>query len=162
MANIILTTILALCGIALIVCVAVLSIIALSRCSKLFLKIYLYIFEYGDYKVYKEVKQLLKNGEFIPVCSRFTNTKEMKGYYFIVFDNKEVSLWKDDKPILVYYFHRKIIDEFIKIGHLQWVINTVWEGDNKYIKELHDRTAQLEKEIAENKAKLKELNNKGD
>ena len=157
MVNIILTTILALCGIGLVVSFGILSIIALSKYSKLFLKIYLYIFEHSDYKVYKEVKQLLKNGEIIPVCSRFTDAKTMNGYYFMVFDNKEVSLWKDDKPVLV-YFHQKVIDEFIKIGHLQWSINTIWEGDNKYMKELNERIAQLEKEIAKEKAKLEELN----
>ena len=148
--------ILALCVIAIIVGLGMIVILDLSKHSKLFLKIYLYIFEHGDYKVYKEVKQLLKNGEIIPVCSRFTDTKATEGYYFMVFDNKEVSLWKDDKPVLV-YFHQKVIDEFIKIGHLQWAINDIWECDNKYMKELNDRIVQLEKEIAEGKAKLAEL-----
>lgn len=157
MVNIILTTILALCGIALIASIGTIAIIALSRHSKLFLKIYLYIFEHEDYKVYKELKTFLKGGGTIPVRSRFADIKALEGYYFMVFDNKEVSLWKDNKPVFV-AFHKFIVNELIKLDNAQEAIEITWNYDNAYRKQLNDRIAQLEKEIAQEKAKLEELN----
>lgn len=152
MANIILTTILAICVIALIVC----GIITLSKHSKLFFKIYLYIFEHEDYKVYKELKSFLKGGGTIPVRSRFADTNVLDGYYFMIFDKKEISLWKDNKPVFV-AFHKFILDELIKLDNAQEAIEITWNYDNAYRKQLNERFAQLEKEIAQGKAKLEQL-----
>lgn len=156
MVNIILTTILAICGIVLIVGLGMITILALSEHSKLFLKIYLYIFEHEDYKIYKELKAFLKGGGIIPVRSRFADTNVLDGYYFMVFDNKDVSLWKDGKPVFV-SFHKLILNELIKLDDAQEAIEITWNYDNAYRKQLNERIAQLEKEIAENKAKLEEL-----
>ena len=156
MVNIILTTFLAICGIAIIVCLGIIAIIALSKHSKLFLKIYLYIFEHEDYTTYKELKTFLKGGGIIPVRSRFADINALEGYYFMVFDNKEVSLWKNSKPVFV-TFHKFILDELIKLDDAQEAIEITWNYDNAYRKQLNERIAQLERKIAEEKAKLEEF-----
>lgn len=158
MTNIILTTILVLCSLVTIVSLGMIIVMVLSERSKLFLKIYLYIFEHEDYKVYKELKSFLKGGGTIPVRSRFADINVLKGYYFMIFDNKEVSLWKNNKPVFV-AFHKFIINELIKLDNAQETIEITWNHDNAYRKQLNKRIAQLEKKTAEGRIELEELNN---
>ena len=155
MADLIFGTLLVICFIGLLVCFGALTIIALSKHSKLFLKIYLYFFEREDYDVYKEVKKILKSGGTIPVLSSFVDTKEQKGLYFLVLD-RGASLWKDKEPVLV-EFHQFVLDELIEIGNLRPAILKTHEADVQHRKELDERIARLEKEIAEGKAKLAKL-----
>lgn len=160
MKNIILTTILAFCSIGLIVSLGIMIICVLSKYSKLFFRIYLFIFEHEDYKVYKELKSFLKGGSTIPVCSRFADTNVLEGYYFMIFDNKEISLWKDNKPVLT-AFHKFILDELIKLDNAQEAIEITWNHDNAYRELLNERIAQLEKKNAEGVEKLAELHKEG-
>ena len=126
--SIFLLIILAVCVIELLVCFGALGIILLSKYSSFFLKLYLYFFERGDYKTYKEVKKLIKeNRNNVKVCSSFTKTDKMQGYYFLVHE-KCVSLWKDSKPIFV-TFHQYILDEFIKLGDYMTDILCTREAD---------------------------------
>lgn len=55
------TVFLTLCVIAMSICFVVMIILSLSRYSAFFMKTYLYIFERGDYEIYKEAKALIKD-----------------------------------------------------------------------------------------------------
>ena len=148
---------LALCLLGLIASMCALMICWLSDKSAFFLKLYMFFFEKEDYKQYKEVKKLIKeNQNNVKVCSSFTETDKMQGYYFIVHE-KCVSLWKDSNPIFV-SFHQYILDEFIKLGDYMTDILCTREADIYHRKQLEKRIKELEKEIAERKAKLAELN----
>lgn len=151
-------TIIAICLLGLIVCFGALVILFFSDYSKLFFKLYIYFFEKEDYSIYKEAKNILKNGGTIPVCSSFTNTKEKEGIYFLVLP-ESVSLWKDTKPVLV-EFHHFMIDELIEMANIQEIITSTREADNKHRKELEERIISLKKEIEKRKAKLAELEEK--
>lgn len=155
--SIFLLIILAVCVIGLLVCFGALGIIWLSRYSAFFLKLYLYFFERGDYKLYQEAKMLLKETGFIPVCSSFTDTTKQKGIYFLVHDNS-VSLWKDDKPFFVEPFHSFVINQLIKKANLSETILSVREADIEHKKQIDVLVKQLEKEIEEDKARLAKLN----
>lgn len=124
MSNIILNVFLVILCIILILSICMLIIVYFSQYCKLFFKIYLFLFEHEDYKIYKDVKNFLKNGGIIPVYSSYTNTRELNGYYFIVFDNKKVSFWKNNEPVFV-EFHKFILKELIKLADAQERINFV-------------------------------------
>ena len=70
---------------------------------------------------------------------------------------EDVSIWRGEKCCLV-RFHQFLLDELIKIGNLEKPIQVIREIDIEYMKDLKDRIAKLEKEIAESKAKLAKLN----
>ena len=158
MADLIFGTLLVICFIGLLVGFCGLTIMALSKHSKLFLKIYLYLFEREDYNVYKEAKKILKSGGTIPVLSSFVDTKELKGLYFLVFE-RGADLWKDKEPVLV-EFHQFVLDELIEIGNLRPIILKTQESDVQHLKEMEERIALWKKEITEGKAKLAKLQEK--
>ena len=143
MVDLIFGTLFGICFIGLLVGFCVLTIMDLSKHSKLFLKIYLYLFEREDYNVYKEAKKILKSGGTIPVLSSFVDTKERKGLYFLVFE-RGADLWKDKEPMLV-EFHQFVLDELIEIGNLRPIILKTRESDVQHLKELDERIALLKK-----------------
>ena len=155
MAVLIFVTLLGICFIVILVCFCALTIMALSKHSKLFFKMYLYFFVREDYDVYKEAKKILKSGGTIPVLSSFIDTKEQKGLYFLVLD-RGASLWKDKEPVLV-EFHQFVLDELIEMGNLRPIILKTHEADVQHRKELEEQIARLDKEKAECKAKLAKL-----
>ena len=155
--SIFLLIIIAVCVIGTLLCFVAQGILLFSEYSAFFFKLYLYFFEHKEYKVYKEVKKLIKeNRDNIKVCSSYTDTYNMQGYYFLVHD-KYVSLWKDKNPVFV-TFHQYILDEFIKLGNYMTDILCIREADDNKRKQMEERIKELKKEIEEGKVRLVKLN----
>lgn len=127
-----------------------------SEKNKTAFKLYLYLFEREDYKVYKKVKDILQSGGIIPVKSIFTDIDKEKGIYFMPIGNY-VSLWVDNKCVLS-SFHKFILDELFELGNLSEEIKQVHKSDIEKEKCLKNEIKEVKEKMAEVKEKLAKLN----
>jgi hypothetical protein len=124
-------------------------------------KLYTIMFERDDYKLYKEVKEYLKNNkmQLVPhttfsIAHAYKDTLLDK-YIFAAFYNKnenhEVALYDNNYVPRLTNFHNKLMQDLLNdAGYTQ-------EDVDKAAIESNERQLQLEKELEEAHKKLEEL-----
>lgn len=143
-----------------VICVAILFATLFHK--SLFLqKLYVIIFERDDYKLYKEIKEYLKNNkmQLIPhttlsIAQTYKDTLLDK-YIFAAFYNKnenhEAAIYDDDYTLRLTNFYNKLMQDLLKdAGYTQ-------EDVDKAAIESKVRYQQLEQEIEETHKELEEL-----
>lgn len=142
------------------VCVAILFG-TLHHKSLFIQKLYAMIFERDDYKLYKEVKEYLKNNKMqlvphitLSIAQTYKDTLLDK-YIFAAFYNKnenhEVAIYDDDYTLRLTNFYNKLMQDLLKdAGYTQ-------EDVDKAAIESNIRQQQLEKELEEAYKELQEL-----
>ena len=143
-----------------IICAAILFA-TLYHKSLFIQKLYVIIFDRDDYKLYKEVKEYLKNNKMqlvphitLSVAQTYKDTLLDK-YIFAAFYNKnedhEVALYDNDYTIRLTNFHNKLMQDLLKdAGYTQ-------EDVDKAAIESNERQRQLERELEEAHKELEEL-----
>lgn len=143
-----------------VICVAILFA-TLYHKSLLIQKLYVIIFERDDYKLYKEVKEYLKNNkmQLIPhttfsIAQTYKDTLLDK-YTFAAFynnnENHEVAIYDDDYTLRLTNFYNKLMQDLLNdAGYTQ-------EDVDKAAIESQVRYQQLEREIEESQKELEEL-----
>ena len=124
-----------------------------------FQKIYLFIFEHDDWRVYRETKRMLKYGEEIPILAPWSPFENRNGICFIVSvagDKRYVSVWKDGDCQLTYGFHKPTIDDLLKYGNIKECIEQKQQEFTEYWEERRRKQAKLEEHLAQLKAEYKE------
>lgn len=124
-------------------------------------KLYTIIFERDDYKLYKEVKEYLKNNKMqlvphttLSIAQTYKDTLLDK-YIFAAFYNKnenhEVAIYDDDYILRLTNFYNKLMQDLLKdAGYTQ-------EDVDKAAIESQVRYQQLEREIEESQKELEDL-----
>lgn len=124
-------------------------------------KLYTIIFERDDYKLYKEVKEYLKNNKMQLVPSITLSIAQTYGdtlwdkYVFAAFynnnENHEVAIYDDDYILRLTNFYNKLMQDLLKdAGYTQ-------EDVDKAAIESQVRYQQLEMEIEESQKELEAL-----
>lgn len=143
-----------------VICAAILFA-TLYHKSLLIQKLYVIIFERDDYKLYKEVKEYLKNNKMqlvphttLSIAQTYKDTLLDK-YIFAAFYNKnephEAALYDDNYVLRLTNFHNKLMQDLLNdAGYTQEDV------DNAAI-ESKERQLQLEKELEEAHKELEEL-----
>jgi hypothetical protein len=143
-----------------IICVAILFATLFYK-SLFIQKLYAIIFERDDYKLYKEIKEYLKNNkmQLVPhttfsIAQEYKDTLSDK-YIFAAFYNKnenhEVALYDNNYVLRLTNFHNKLMQDLLKdAGYTQ-------EDVDKAAIESNERQLQLEKELEEAHKELEEL-----
>lgn len=143
-----------------IICAAILFA-TLYHKSLFIQKLYVIIFDRDDYKLYKEVKEYLKNNKMqlvphitLSIAQTYKDTLLDK-YIFAAFYNKnedhEVALYDNDYTIRLTNFHNKLMQDLLKdAGYTQ-------EDVDKAAIESNERQRQLERELEEAHKELEEL-----
>lgn len=143
-----------------VICVAILFATLFYK-SLFIQKLYAIIFERDDYKLYKEIKEYLKNNkmQLIPhttlsIAQTYKDTLLDK-YIFTAFYNKnenhEVAVYDNDYTLRLTNFYNKLMQDLLKdAGYTQ-------EDVDKAAIESKARQQQLEQEIEEAQKELEEL-----
>lgn len=143
-----------------VICVAILFA-TLYHKSLLIQKLYVIIFERDDYKLYKEIKEYLKNNKMqlvphttLSIAQTYKDTLSDK-YIFAAFYNKnenhEVAVYDDDYTLRLTNFYNKLMQDLLKdAGYTQ-------EDVDKAAIESNERQQQLEKELEEAHKELEAL-----
>lgn len=129
--------------------------------SLFFSKIYGELFERNDYKVYKEVKEYLKDHKMQLVSSIELSTAQVykddliDKWVFVVFytnnEDHDVAIYDNSYTLRLTSFHNKLMEDLLKdAGYTQDDICRVAEDGRM-------RFQQLEREIEENYKELKSL-----
>lgn len=143
------------------VCVAILFTTALFHKSLFLQKLYTITFEREDYKLYKEVKEYLKNNkmQLVPhiTLAQAQTYKDtlLDKYIFGAFYNNnephEVAIYDDDYTLRLNNFYNKLIQDLLNdAGYTQ-------EDVDKAAIESNVICQQLEQELKESYEKLKAL-----
>ena len=124
-------------------------------------KLYAIIFERDDYKLYKEIKEYLKNNKMqlvphttLSMAQTYNDTLVDK-YIFAAFynDNEkhDVAIYDDDDTLRLTSFYNKLMQDLLKdAGYTQ-------EDVDKAAIESNVRRQQLEKELEKAQKELEEL-----
>lgn len=143
-----------------IICMAILFTTKLFNKSIFIQKLYAIILERNDYKLYKEVKEYLKNNkmQLVPqttfsVADAYQDTLLDK-YIFVAFYNNnedhEVAIYDNDYTIRLTNFYNKLIQDLLNdAGYTQ-------EDVDKAAIESQVRYQQLEREIEELEKQLEQ------
>jgi hypothetical protein len=142
------------------ICVAILFTTLFYK-SLFIQKLYAIIFERDDYKLYKEVKEYLKNNkmQLVPHTTlsmvQTYNDILVDKYIFAAFynDNEkhDVAIYDDDDTLRLTSFYNKLMQDLLKdAGYTQ-------EDVDKAAIESNVRYQQLEKELEKTQKELEEL-----
>lgn len=142
------------------ICVAILFTTLFHK-SLLIQKLYAIIFERDDYKLYKEIKEYLKNNKMQLVPHTTLSTAQtykdtlLDKYIFAAFynDNEkhDVAIYDNDDTLRLTSFYNKLMQDLLKdAGYTQ-------EDANKAAIESKVRYQQLEKELEKAQKELEEL-----
>lgn len=150
------------------ICVTILFATLFHK-SLLIQKLYAMIFEKGDYKLYKEVKEYLKNNkmQLIPHTT-FSMAYTYKytlldKYIFAAFYNKneahEVALYDDNYTLRLTNFYNKLMQDLLNdAGYTQEDIDKAAIESNARQQQLEREIEEAQKELEELEMKLKQLN----
>ena len=126
-------------------------------------KLYMWVYERGDYKKYNTIKSYIVNNKMRMLGSleaiQLRDRNELNDeFYYSCFENGEIVIYDKNDNIYFTPFYNKVIYELIELsGYTQEDIDNTVVKNNQLVKELHDEIHRLESEINEIKSKIAQI-----